>query len=110
MGNKGFFAGAYLRDINFSNSDLQHMDLTGADLTNALLQHTQLSNSKIHNTNFCGADLTGATLPGYANTISEFKTVTGDGNWNGETTIWTDGVSLDGFHDIGAEPAEEPVK
>ncbi|MBS1494737.1 MAG: pentapeptide repeat-containing protein [Bacteroidetes bacterium] len=106
--SRGYFAGAYLRDSDFASSDFSGLDLSGADLSNANLEYCNFTNAKIQNANFCGANLNFASLPDYADTIEEFKTVTGVGNWNGETTIWTDGLALDGYRDPGPVPAEEP--
>jgi len=91
--DQGYFIGAYLNGSKFRNANLAGADFTGANLSNAAFDNAVLTDSKIHNANFCGANLTGATMPDYANTISEFKTVVGNGNWN-TNTIWINGSSL----------------
>lgn len=91
--DKGYFIGAYLRNIKFRNGDLAGADFTGADLTNASFESVTLTDAKIHGANFCGADLNGSTLPEYADTVTKFKEVVGKGNWDTKTK-WVNGTYL----------------
>jgi uncharacterized protein YjbI with pentapeptide repeats len=88
------FAGAYLRNCNFSSCDLTGMDFTGADLTGAILSHAILSGAKLHNANVSGATFQGATMPDSIDTRARLKEVLGKGNWNPLTTIWVDGSPI----------------
>lgn len=91
--DKGYFIGAYLRNIKFRHGDLAGADFTGADLTNATFEAVILTDAKIHGANFCGADLSGSTMPEYADTITKFKEVVGKGNWDTKTK-WVNGTYL----------------
>jgi hypothetical protein len=76
--------GCILQNTNLKKCDFRNSSATGSDFTGA----------HVDNSNFTGANLTGAILPSSANTKSSFKSTVGEGHWDPETTIWTDGLPI----------------
>ncbi|MBS1513858.1 MAG: pentapeptide repeat-containing protein [Bacteroidetes bacterium] len=98
-GLPNFFSGIDFTFCNFDGAKLDGATFSGSNLSNssfrfAKLQGSSFGDANISSCDFRNTNLSSCGLPANADTKSSFKSVVGTGNWDPDTTIWTDGLPI----------------